>query len=122
MSDYIGNPNDGGAMSQPHVYQLFYQRFGRGNFTFKRCDKKVLSAALDTAATNKYYLVTGVLERALTQKNGVPLLYGTKREQKDTFAHNLKFYHTICVVRGSYFICKNKRALLQKEGCRHVQR
>jgi hypothetical protein len=112
VSKYIGNPDDGGAMSQPHVFQLFCQRFGRGNFTFKRCDKKVLSAAPNTAGASKYYLVTGVLERALTEKGGVPLLYGTKREQKDTHAQNLKFAHTICVVPGSYFICKNKRALL----------
>jgi hypothetical protein len=38
VSDYIGNPDDGGAMSQLHVYQLFCQRFGEGNFTFKRCN------------------------------------------------------------------------------------
>jgi hypothetical protein len=113
VSKYIGNPDDGGAMSQQHVYQLFCQRFGRGNFTFKRCDKEILSAAPNTAGASKYYLVTGILERApKTEKGGVPLLYGTKREQKDTHVQNLKFYHTICVVPGSYFICKNKRLLL----------
>jgi hypothetical protein len=112
VSNYIGNPDDGGAMSQPHVYHLFRQRFGKGNFKFERCDKEILTAEPNTVGSKKYYLVTGVLERASTQKDDVPLLYGTKREQKDTPTENLKFYHTICVVPGSYFICKNKREQL----------
>ena len=53
-----------------------------------------------------------MLERALTAKGGVPLLFGTKAEQKDTPTQNMKFAHTICVVPSSYFICKNKRVLL----------
>jgi hypothetical protein len=111
-SNYIGNPDDGGAMSQAHVYHLFRQRFGNGNFTFKRCDKQDLTVAPGEGEPHKYYLVTGVLERALSQKGGVPLLYGTRAEQRNTTFQNLKFMHAICVVPGDFFICKNKRSSL----------
>ena len=38
----IGNPEDGGAMSQQHILRLLLNRSGKGNFTFAHNDKSIL--------------------------------------------------------------------------------
>ena len=105
---YIGNPDDGGAMSQGHVQKLLKNRFGDGNYEFRRVDKNTL---LSDTSVDGHYIVTGVMERALFFDPGhVEVVYGSKVEIKDTLTQNMKFQHTIYVNPGhKYFICKNKR-------------
>ena len=45
-SAYIGNPEDGGAMSQAHVLRLFLNRFGEGEFKFTRSNTGALERAM----------------------------------------------------------------------------
>ena len=129
---YIGNPDDGGAMSQGHIHKLLQNRFGDGNYEFRRVDKSTL---VSDTSVDEHYIATGVLERARVCKPGqvsahscltclvlaasaagclkpgqVEFVYGTKAEIKDTLTQNKKFYHTIYINPGrKYFICKNKR-------------
>ena len=118
-SAYIGNPEDGGAMSQAHVLRLFLNRFGEGKFEFKRVDKEVLASRPAAAASNTHFIVTGVLERKPQNlKNcDIEYIYGTRTEQSDNQETNQAFMHTIYVSPGKdFFVCKNKREDALRDG------
>ena len=99
---YIGNPDDGGAMSQGHVQKLLNNRFGDGNYEFRRVDKNTL---VSDTSVDAHYIVTGVLERALFFDPGqVEVVYGNKMEMKDTLTQNMKFvYGASCIFLTMYY-------------------
>ena len=108
VTGFIGNPEDGGAMSQNHLRILLKERFGDGNYTFKRIDKSILVSPDEGA----HFIVTGILERARSHKPGTMPHYvyaEDNREMEDIPAQNLKFSHLIYVNPGkTFFICKNR--------------